>query len=296
MLIVGFIPWSIFLGLTVWNTVVELHGARHTENPNQSAVRFLTCCVGVYFVFFSLAGTKLPNYILPLYPAVAVLMARLLDRYRGGEIRVAPWAMRLSVVCLGLIGIGLALGLFIVGGALPLGMLHGRSLPGVEWLAVVGVVPLAGACLAGWYASQERRLRLTGVIGATAVLTTAALAMWGPLLADRSKAPRELVALLPAGQTLRDVRVATFDYFQPSLVFYCQREVETFTGEQQVQDFLDGPLPSYLILPVEDWEALRPKLHARCHALGSKYDIYEGREIFVVTNEPSPLAAALPAR
>ncbi len=109
------------------------------------------------------------------------------------------------------------------------------------------------------------------------------------MLADRSKGARELVHLLPADQTSRDVRIGTYGYFQPSLVFYCQREVQTFDGEQQVQDFLDGPLPSYLILTAVQWEELRPKLHGRLHSLGGEYDLYEGREVVVIGN-----AAAVP--
>ena len=35
------------------------------------AHRFLLCWVVVYLVFFSAAATKLPNYILPIYPAMA---------------------------------------------------------------------------------------------------------------------------------------------------------------------------------------------------------------------------------
>ncbi len=379
MLNIGFMPWSIFLAMTVWNAVVELRSAPQTsdttfkrsalcsfgailrrflphfvrsaggsvarpvmrltgrvaqlpgvrifgkvvalccwsgykmykaiglpvtravgkvitpylprpaDNSTQTAVRFLVCWVGVYFVFFTVAGTKLPNYILPLYPAVAVLMARLLDRYRTRDHRLPAWSLRLSLVLLALVGVGLAVGLLAVGGALPLGLKRNHLLPGLELLAVAGLVPPVGAAVAWWYVRRDRRLAMVCVLGLTAVVFTGAIAAWAPLLADRSKAPRELVHLLPADQTSRDVRIGTYGYFQPSLVFYCQREVQTFDGEQQVQDFLDGPLPSYLILTAVQWEELRPKLHGRLHSLGSEYDLYEGREVVVIGN-----AAAIP--
>jgi 4-amino-4-deoxy-L-arabinose transferase-like glycosyltransferase len=308
MLTLGFIPWSIFLGLAAWNALRELQPKggqsrekhsllryfpaslivflpRTPDSPNQSALRFLTCWFAVYFVFFSLSGTKLPNYILPLYPAVALLMARALARYRLGEVRLPGWVLQLSLTSLALIGVGFVAGLLIVGGVVPLAVLRGRYLPGVELLAIAGVLPLGGTALGWWYARQGQRSHLVAVLTITSVLFTAALATWGPVLADRSKAPRELIRLLPADQTYCEVRIAAYSYFQPSLVFYCQREVTILEGEQQVQDFLDGPLPSYLVLPADRWAKLQPKLGDRCHSLGSKYDLYQGSSIVVVSND-----------
>jgi 4-amino-4-deoxy-L-arabinose transferase-like glycosyltransferase len=317
ILAVGFAPWSIFLALTVWNTLAEIRPAstqpfekrsllhiflsfftfcvpQPAGNANQSAMRFLTVWIGVYFLFFSLAGTKLPNYILPLYPPLAVLMSRLLDRYRTREIRVPAWSVRLSLICLGFIGVGLIGGLMVVGGAVPVDWLRGRYLPGLQSLAIIGLVPLVGAYLGWRYARQDRRSALLRVVAVTAVLLTATVAMWGPLVADSAKAPRALAGLLPADQTSHDVRIATYDYFQPSLVFYCQREVDRFSPDQraQVQEFLDGPLPSYLILRAQDWDKLRPHAGVRCHTLGSKFDFYDGDEIVVVTNVSEGLAAS----
>ncbi len=316
ILVAGFVPWSIFLAWTVWNTFAEIRPAstpvakrlfrrwllslwmvcapRPAETPSQSATRFLLCWIGVYLVFFSMSGTKLPNYILPLYPALAVLMARLLERYRTGEIHVPAWSVRLSLFCLGLIGVGLVGGLMVAGGAVPLDLLRGRYLPGLQRLAIIGVVPLGGACLGWWYCRQDERSALVRVVAVTAVLLSAIVAMWGPLLVDAAKAPRALAGLLPADQTSHEVRIATYDYFQPSLVFYCQREVEQFKADQrtQVQEFLEGSLASYLIVRAQDWEKLRPHAGVRCHTLGSKYDFYDGNEIVVVTNVPEGLTAS----
>jgi 4-amino-4-deoxy-L-arabinose transferase-like glycosyltransferase len=315
MLILGFLPWSIFLGLAMWNALGELHPDDQVreirsllksirrgfavcrpcppDNPHQSAVRFLVCWFGVYFVFFTLSGTKLPNYILPLYPAVSVLMARVLDRYRMGVIQLAGWVLRLSLVSLGLVGIGFVAIALVAGGVVPLGVLRGRYLPGLEMLAVSGIFLTGGAVLAWWYARRSQRAILLTLLATTSVLFTATIAAWGPILVDRFKAPRELVRLLPADQTYREVRIGVYGYFQPSLVFYCQREIAILEGEQQVQDFLDGPLPSYLIVPAERWVELQPKLGGlgyRCRLLGSKYDLYQGGDIVVVSNEAPPLA------
>ena len=63
-------------------------GSRPPLAEARPAVQFLLCWVAVYFVFFTLVRTKLPNYVLPLYPAAAVLVAWSLGCWwRGTDTR-----------------------------------------------------------------------------------------------------------------------------------------------------------------------------------------------------------------
>jgi len=80
LLLAGLLPW---LGLTprMWDVVRERAGAVRGAGgkPFQPA---LLCLVwfGAIFVFFSLSGSKLPGYIVPVFPALAVLVAVALDQ------------------------------------------------------------------------------------------------------------------------------------------------------------------------------------------------------------------------
>src|SRR5205823_2072733 len=154
-----------------------------------AATTFLLCWAAVWLGFFSLASTKLPNYILPAYPPLALLTARFLDRWRRGEVAAGPWVWR----------------------------------PAFAGLVVTGA---------------------------------AAAAAFPPRTADAHKAPRALVAAAGAHRPDADVRVAAFDYFQPSLVFYCGREVQQLFTDRQALDFLRTPLPTYLFCPAETWDRL----------------------------------------
>src|SRR5262249_45339485 len=90
----GVFPWSIFLVPALWHALKESKGQgpkSKVEEPalppvavKREACRFLLCWIGVYLVFFSISQTKLPNYILPLYPAAALLTAHFLERWRCG--------------------------------------------------------------------------------------------------------------------------------------------------------------------------------------------------------------------
>jgi 4-amino-4-deoxy-L-arabinose transferase-like glycosyltransferase len=75
MLAAGMAPWLVALGAAAWRALGE---RTHAE-------LLLWCWALVVFVFFSASGSKLPPYILPIFPALAVLAARALT---AGVLRV----------------------------------------------------------------------------------------------------------------------------------------------------------------------------------------------------------------
>ena len=285
VLLVGFAPWSVFFGPAAWNAWKEGRGG---EGRPRAAVRLLACWVGVYFLFFSAGGTKLPNYILPVYPAVAIFTARFLDRWRRGLVAVPAWLLHGSLACLALVGAGVAAGTLVAGGVVELAALRGRSVPGLAALAGLGVLPVLGAAGGWWYLRRNRPDGVVAAVAASAVLFTASLAAWGAAAVDRLKAPRPLAAALPVDQLRREVRVAAYQYFQPSLVFYCRREVLRPNSELEALDLLSGPLPTYLFVPAAVWDDLRTRAPGPHREVARHRDLYENRDIVLVTNESGP--------
>lgn len=73
-LLAGFLPW---LGLTFGIAAAVRHGAR---GGGFRPALLLAVWAGAIFVFFSLSSSKLPGYIMPIFPALAVLAALALDK------------------------------------------------------------------------------------------------------------------------------------------------------------------------------------------------------------------------
>jgi hypothetical protein len=119
---------------------------------------------------------------------------------------------------------------------------------------------------------------------ASSVLFTGALFAWGSVTLDAQKAPRALVLAAQAQQTASDVRVGAYQYFQPSLVFYCRREVQRLESEDQVLDFLRYPLPAYLFMPLTVWEQLKTKIGLPYHVVAQHSDLYRRCQVVVVAN------------
>ncbi|KAI3593036.1 Undecaprenyl phosphate-alpha-4-amino-4-deoxy-L-arabinose arabinosyl transferase [Cupriavidus sp. U2] len=80
LLLAGMLPW---LGLVprMWEVVRDRAGAQRGAGgkPFQPALMCLVWFAAI-FVFFSMSGSKLPGYIVPVFPALAILAAVALDQ------------------------------------------------------------------------------------------------------------------------------------------------------------------------------------------------------------------------
>ena len=80
-LLVGFLPW---LGLS--RGIVEAV-RDHSRGPGFRPMILLAAWALTIFVFFSFSSSKLPGYIVPIYPALAILGAVALERFTARRWR-----------------------------------------------------------------------------------------------------------------------------------------------------------------------------------------------------------------
>ena len=70
VLLAGIVPWTVLMLDTLWRTWKDKARTDKAFNPE----RFLIVWVVFVFMFFSISGSKLPSYLLPMFPALALLM------------------------------------------------------------------------------------------------------------------------------------------------------------------------------------------------------------------------------
>jgi 4-amino-4-deoxy-L-arabinose transferase-like glycosyltransferase len=242
------------------------------------AHRFLVCWVVAYLAFFSAAATKLPNYVFPIYPALAILTARFLVAWRDGVFVLPRWLMPASVAAVALVGVAFACALVYAD----------RQFPGLKVWAILGVIPIAGAIA---MALHLRRGERSGVVNAMAVASVAFVGLvvaLPPKVVDRQKAPRELVRASGIADPNRDVRVATYGWFQESVVFYTGREVDRLQTAESAIEFLSVPTPGYLFVPAPRWDEMAAGVMIPHRVAARHYDFMKNCDVLVVTNEPSP--------
>jgi 4-amino-4-deoxy-L-arabinose transferase-like glycosyltransferase len=316
VLVIGLAPWSAFLGLALWyslkfksNRSVGWPGLESSEAPAQDkpglpktpapatqpfhptrrvnerhSIAFLWCWVVVYFVFFSVSRTKLPNYILPIYPAIALLTGRFLEQWRRGDVRPPAWVLHVAPLCLMVVGVATIVGLLILAGEGSSSFMRGRVFSSLAKWAFLGLLPIAGAIVTWRCLRRAQRTGMVGGFAASSVLFLAMLAAGGASAMEPYKAPRVLVHDIPVDLTTREVRIGAYQYFQPSLVFYCRREVHKLDSEEATLEFLNCPLPVYLFIPAAGWEQLRQRAPLSCCVLGRHRDLYRDVDVVVVSN------------
>jgi 4-amino-4-deoxy-L-arabinose transferase-like glycosyltransferase len=229
---------------------------------------FLGVWAIVVFAFFSLSGSKLPPYILPLVPALALLAGAFLARGERG-------------------GLLLAQALFTAACAMAIGaaawrisepaeaVLYGLGDAYAPWLAAAATAALAGAGAAAFFASVQRT---PGAIAALAAGAAAALLVafaghrvFGPAYSVASLA----AALPPPPPETRVFAVEAYDHTMP----WALRRTVTMVGykdelEQPIGWEPQGYMPdlasfarawraereAYAFFAVRDFERLRAEL------------------------------------
>ena len=194
----------------------------------------LIWAVFIYF-FFSISSSKLPSYILPCFPALALLLGDWLTRISR---RALLW--HLGVVAVLAAAVGIAAPLFIEKAANPEQPLVMMAAYG-RWLAVAGALWFAGSLGAWWLARQNR---LPPAIYLVAIATF--IAGNGMLLGHENLAPSNSAASLAAQlrpQLTPDVPFYSVLTYEQTLPFYIKRTVTlvefgdelTFGIEQEPQ-------------------------------------------------------------
>lgn len=219
-MLVGFYPWSCFLPLAV--AVAAWRVWKRTGSPAlTNTLLLILVWMTVWIGGFSAAATKLPNYILPAYPAAALLVATL-----GVEaVRRTDWPYpRWLASGLGWVAFG--------GVATVVTVLVGTrfGLAGAEPAALVGLVPVAGAAACVWYARRSHQAALAALVVTALVYTGLAVGPAGSRIAAANRLP-ELIDAAHAHAGGK-ARLGTLGFLTPNVVYYSRGIVHNWSPEQ----------------------------------------------------------------
>ena len=80
ILLVGMMPWAGLMLDTLWKYGFGKKTARDSQLAGNAfnAERFLLVWIVFVYVFFSMSSSKLPSYLLPIFPSLALLMGKYL--------------------------------------------------------------------------------------------------------------------------------------------------------------------------------------------------------------------------
>jgi 4-amino-4-deoxy-L-arabinose transferase-like glycosyltransferase len=213
------LPWT-----TLLPGMVKL-GIQGERGATFQPLRLLLIWAGFVFVFFSVSKSKLPSYILPMFPALALMAARqlvLIDAPRLKRHLLLPALLWLAMM------VAAPLIVRLDPQGVPLEILE----PFAKALGLAAVLFLLGAGVAWRLLGQERKLAavLAVSLGSLLAVTAAMLGHdpYGRQLKSSEPVVRQLAAYLRP-----DTEVFSVGYYDQSLPFYLRRPVTLvdFRGE-----------------------------------------------------------------
>jgi 4-amino-4-deoxy-L-arabinose transferase-like glycosyltransferase len=229
VIVIGFSPWTLYLPEAIarwWKT-------RRSALPDA----IVTAWIAVPLVVFTIAATKLPHYILPIWPPLALVAARAADTASRQPIDLGG-ARRAGVVCIAVLVAIEAAALVVVGFSGAIDGLAPRALLFAVLLAS-GFVPALRAC-----ARRNDRAAIACMTAAVAVNAIWAAFVVAPLF-DRAKVVPALAETMPVS----DAPLFAYEFAEPSLVFYGARPMSELVGDRTVAEWARQPGQALLVAP-----------------------------------------------
>jgi 4-amino-4-deoxy-L-arabinose transferase-like glycosyltransferase len=216
LLAAGVIPWFGVLLQSLAQGV-----KRHTNAAGNGPERFrpgMLLLVWVIFIlaFFTGSESKLPGYLLPVFPAAALLTGAYLDvASRRSLLRNAALMVLLGALLLGLLPFMTKLGAHT--SEQPLYQLYR------PWVLAAGCVALAGG-IAALMTTRRNQRELAVIVLAVAGFGTTHLMLAGFEPIGRARAGAQLLPAIQAELT-RTTTIFAVGMYEQSLTFYLQRPV-----------------------------------------------------------------------
>jgi 4-amino-4-deoxy-L-arabinose transferase-like glycosyltransferase len=239
----GFLPWSLFIpaalacAWSAWRDVRDRRAARGPAlspgTPAATPVLFPLCWFVAGFVFFSLSTGKRTAYLLPLYPAAALLVGWMWSRAMA-EGRGSRW-LEIPVGLLAGAAAILAAGILVLPRRLIPGRMVDTLVPAsLAWQVAAAVTLLAGSA-AVWLTWRRGRPRATfvAIVAATTVCLLAVTLVRAPQYETRYPA-RELAARLAAHVPPGEPVLSLLHDYDFLVAFYLDRPITPLPGPAEL--------------------------------------------------------------
>jgi len=223
-------PWAIFCPGAI---------AIALESRQQTRGKLIIVWIGLYLLAISLMSTKLPWYVLPIYPALALLIGTKLDNiWHENRKKNYPiyWIGMLSLLAILIWGAGIYLSF---------GWFNQPSEPNLKIIFIaVGLTMTVAAILTALKSRYFILVLGVGLYVSFILFFNSKTWIWELAEAYPVKPVAEIVASeTPAGKII----YTSYPYFRPSLNFYSDRQVIPAKIEELKTYWQENERPYFLI-------------------------------------------------
>lgn len=201
LLPIVFFPFSIFALLGMYDAWANRH---------KPSFRFLIGWIVPFWIVFELSLTKLPHYVLPVYPAIAILSAKIMiEGYPVLIEKNKPWIIGAIVVVWLAVGAGFA----VCFSLLPYFMEHSWNLGEIVTSALLTISQMITLA----YIFKRKTVAVIASYLGGLVFLTFTLGITLPQI-DHLWITRQVVQIANAFEKCHDLQIISASYDEPSLI------------------------------------------------------------------------------
>ncbi|MAE93348.1 MAG: hypothetical protein CL910_01675 [Deltaproteobacteria bacterium] len=267
---IDFLPWTLLWPGVYWVARRQIFADRsgRPDERNRRAWRFLLACVGTSLVFFSISGGKRGLYMVPAFPAAALLCADACIRGLSGRTALPRLA---SLVAAAFALLTLTVGVEALSAGL------GRSLVAFEpWRTILpelsasfllafgaALIGIVSASVVAWVVLLRNRSPLLGYVGvALGMVFSIELAVFGLLYPsiDPIRSPRSIAeAAARVTPESSPIGLVGDRSMIGGLAYYAGRRITELKTHEEITAFLEAGGSTFVLKRRKLW---RVEVHA----------------------------------
>jgi len=220
----NFMPWAFLF-------IASLIGIYRKNITIDDTTRFAIIWMSVIFIVISLVSAKQPHYLLPLFPAVAIITSRLFLAPRWSGARVA---LIITLVIFALISLALPVFAFL-------------KLPDFRLPSIILALALATVTVRGFRATlSDHKTDLFSSVFLFMLILTFFANIWLLPVVNTIKSPRFILS--PYVALDEDAPFAVYNLHAFNYSFFIDHKVIELGSEEEIAEFLDSHENLFLLV------------------------------------------------
>ena len=270
---VGFFPWIVLIGPALGLMI----SCWRLRDPWRPGYVLAFAWAAVWIGFFTISGTKLPHYVIPAYPAIALVTGAFVDRWIRGAVVYKAAMQRAAWGTIFVVGLVLAI-------ALPI-LLH-KFLGGDEIVGLVGLPLLIGAVVGLMYSRRAQFQTAAATLLVTSLIFGVAILGFAAERIDRHQTSRAWASWVWEQSGGQPPVLGEWGYFRPSILYYANRPVKSCWYPAHVKKFFaENQQRAFLFTTVEEYSQMRESLPPDVKILERKSRFPKSGEVLLLGRE-----------
>ncbi|CAD5950724.1 ArnT family glycosyltransferase [Planktothrix agardhii] len=248
VVLVGFAPFSVYLPPAIASTKFWKRRYWQHQTRIKQLQLFAVFWFGGIFIFFTLAVTKLPSYILPLIPASVLLVSLFWNNiisknsFQKNKFNSLNIAIFINILFVFLASIGSYFSKNLIGYDADMadfrGDLQASGIPNIS--ALIWVITTLGIVLS-WWKGRISSIFIVNILGFIVFFIVAVTPTYSLLDQHRQEPLRHLAQTVVQQRKLGE-ELIMIGFKKPSLVFYTQHRVQYRPDPRDAIAYIQTPL------------------------------------------------------